>query len=98
MLNFCHIYRLEGSTAECKKLQAKVNFVEGELKLSKDELAGQKSQADIDIQTRAQHAELLRKVEQINVLTDSNRMLRQEKDTMQPKIDTLGRQVRIRIH
>lgn len=85
--------RLEGAVAESKRLQAKIVFVEGELKLAQDELAGQKSQADIDVQTKAQHAELLRKVEQINVLTDSNRMLRQEKDSLQPKIDSLDKQV-----
>lgn len=85
--------RLEVSTAECKRLQAKASFTEGELSLARDELAGERSQATIDIQTKAQHAELLRKVEQINVLSDSNRMLRQEKDSLQPKIDQLEKQV-----
>lgn len=92
------VHRLEVATAECKRLEAKVTFTEGELTLARDELAGQKSQASIDIQTKAQHAELLRKVEQINVLTDSNRMLRQEKDSLQPKIDQLEQQVRSITH
>jgi len=85
--------RLESSTAECKRLESKITFVESELKRARDELAGERSQASIDVQTKAQHAELLRKVEQINVLTDSNRMLRQEKDSMQPEINQLQLQV-----
>lgn len=84
---------MESSTAECKRLESKITFVESELKRARDELAGERSQASIDVQTKAQHAELLRKVEQINVLTDSNRMLRQEKDSMQPEINQLQLQV-----
>ncbi|XP_067928913.1 nucleoprotein TPR-like [Watersipora subatra] len=85
--------KLDVALAESKRLQAKVTFTEGELNLARGELAGERSQASIDMQTKAQHAELLRKIEQINVLTESNRMLRQEKDSLQPKIDRLEKEV-----
>lgn len=87
------LHRLESATAESMRLQSKTKFLETELERLRNELAGERPQAEIDIQTKAQHAELLRKIEHINVLTDSNRLLRQEKDSMQPRIDDLEQQL-----
>lgn len=66
-----------------------MSFTERELEHARNELAGERTQASIDVQTKAQHAELLRKLEQINILNDSNRLLRQERDSLQPRIDSL---------
>lgn len=76
----------------------KVKFVEAELESARNAAAGERTQAEVDLQTKAQHAELLRKVEQINVLTDSNRLLRQEKDSMQPRISELTDEVYAHLH
>lgn len=86
-------FRWQLSDAECKRLGAKVKFVNSELESARSAAAGERTQAEIDVQTKAEHAELLRKVEQINVLTDSNRLLRQEKDSMQPRISELTDEV-----
>jgi len=85
--------RLEASEAECKRQEARLTLLQSEIERLQGEMAGDRNQDSIDLQTKAQHAELLRKVEQINLLTDSNRMLRQEKDAMQPTIDELRKQV-----
>lgn len=68
--------------------------MEGEVDAARKMAAGERTQAEIDVQTRSQHSDLLSKVEQINVLTDSNRLLRQERDGMQPRISELEQEVR----
>ena len=44
-------------------------------------------------QTTARHQELLKKVETLNALTDSNRMLREEKDRLDQQVQQLEAKV-----
>jgi len=45
------------------------------------------------MQTAVQHAELMKKVETLNLLQDSNRMLREERDRAIEKITELEKKV-----
>ena len=43
-------------------------------------LNSEREKSEIDVVTTSKHAELLRKVETLNAITDSNRILREERE------------------
>lgn len=50
---------------------------------------------DINIVTAAKHSELLRKIETLNAITDSNRILREERDLLSIKINDLTEKINL---
>jgi len=47
----------------------------------------------VNLQTAAQHAELMRKVETLNLLQDSNRLLRDERDRLSARLQDIEAKV-----
>lgn len=50
-------------------------------------LNSEREKSEIDVVTTSKHAELLRKVETLNAITDSNRILREERDSLNAKVN-----------
>lgn len=60
------------------------------MKETESSLKSEREKSEIDIVTTSKHAELLRKVETMNAITDSNRILREERDSLTAKVAELS--------
>ncbi|XP_012263360.2 nucleoprotein TPR isoform X2 [Athalia rosae] len=75
--------------AENLRLKSQAEVLEKRLKEAEALLSSQREESEIDIVTTSKHSELLRKVETLNAITDSNRILREERDTLLVKVNEL---------
>nr|XP_012149443.1 PREDICTED: nucleoprotein TPR [Megachile rotundata] len=75
--------------AENLRLKSQVEVVEKRLKETEAVLNSEREKSEIDVVTTSKHAELLRKVETLNAITDSNRILREERDSLSVKVSEL---------
>lgn len=72
--------------SELQVLQRKHDTMEAVLK-------DEKTKAESEIVTAYKHGEILRKLETLNAVTDSNRVLREERDTLTCKVKDLAEQL-----
>ena len=52
----------------------------------------------INVQTAAQHAELMRQVETLNLLQDSNHLLRDERNRLSERLQDVEAKVLLQLH
>ncbi|XP_052775789.1 nucleoprotein TPR-like isoform X2 [Mya arenaria] len=71
---------------ECSRLRQRCEALERQLDSANKQLGEEREQAQAGMQTAAQHAELLHRVESYNLLHDSNKMLREERDRIQTQL------------
>ncbi|KAJ8683664.1 hypothetical protein QAD02_019456 [Eretmocerus hayati] len=74
---------------ENARLKSQAESAEKRMKEMREQLDRERENSDIDVLTAAKHSELLRRVETLNAITDSNRVLREERDTLNNKIKEL---------
>ncbi|XP_033299172.1 nucleoprotein TPR [Bombus bifarius] len=79
--------------AENLRLKSQVEVMEKRLKETEAALNSEREKSEIDVVTTSKHAELLRKVETLNAITDSNRILREERDSLSAKVSELTAKV-----
>lgn len=79
--------------AENLRLKSQAEMVEKRLKETEATLNAEREKAEIDVMATSKHAELLRKVETLNAITDSNRILREERDQLSAKVNELTAKV-----
>lgn len=79
--------------AENLRLKSQTEMVEKRLKETETLLNSEREKSEIDVMTTSKHAELLRKVETLNAITDSNRILREERDNLSVKVNELTAKV-----
>ncbi|CAD1469044.1 unnamed protein product, partial [Heterotrigona itama] len=79
--------------AENLRLKSQVEVIEKRLKETEAILNSEREKSEIHIVTTSKHAELLRKVETLNAITDSNRILREERDNLSAKVSELTAKV-----
>ena len=79
--------------AETMTLKSQAEVAERRLKETEALLNSEREKLEIDVVTASKHAELLRKVETLNAITDSNRILREERDILSAKVAELTVQV-----
>ncbi|KOC65673.1 Nucleoprotein TPR [Habropoda laboriosa] len=79
--------------AENLRLKSQVEVIEKRLKETEAALYSEREKSEIDVVTTSKHAELLRKVETLNAITDSNRILREERDSLSTKVSELTAKV-----
>ncbi|CAG7834925.1 unnamed protein product [Allacma fusca] len=72
-----------------QRLESQVSYLERQLEESQRQLKEIQDKSHVSVITSAKQAELLRKVETLSALTDSNRMLREEKDAAMKEIEEL---------
>ena len=74
--------RLEAVDAERARLQQQSDALTSQLETSRASLQQERERSAVSVATAAEHADLLRKVERLNILQESNRMLREEKSAL----------------
>ncbi|XP_072763769.1 nucleoprotein TPR isoform X2 [Anoplolepis gracilipes] len=79
--------------AENLRLKSQSEIAEKRLKETEMLLNSEREKSEIDVMTTSKHAELLRKVETLNAITDSNRILREERDHLSAKVNELSAKV-----
>jgi len=81
--------------AETKRLRHQTVHLKQELEAALEGLAREREASDISVQTTAQHADLMRRIETLNLLQDSNKLLREDRDravaTLKDTQERLGR-------
>ncbi|XP_077490306.1 nuclear basket protein megator isoform X2 [Amblyomma americanum] len=74
--------RAEAAEAECARLTVQLEHQSSRLRQAEQELRAEHDRALARATSDAQHAELLRKVEMVQLLTESNRALRDERSEL----------------
>jgi nucleoprotein TPR len=75
--------------AEYERLKSQYELLSKQLTETKAVVEAERQKSEVSMVTAAKHAEVLRKVETLNAITDSNRALRQERDSLRSQIDEL---------
>lgn len=83
------ITRFEVLQAENTRLKSQFEVLEKHLQDAKESLAAERENNEVSVVTAAKHAEVLRKVETLNAITDSNRILRDERDSLKMQVTEL---------
>ncbi|XP_048832037.1 translocated promoter region b, nuclear basket protein isoform X4 [Brienomyrus brachyistius] len=74
--------RFEVSQVDSLRHRQRVEHLERELKEVQDSLHAERAKVQVTLKTLAQHDELMKKTETMNVLVDTNKMLREEKEKL----------------
>ncbi|XP_075979223.1 nuclear basket protein megator isoform X2 [Anticarsia gemmatalis] len=76
--------------AETMRLKSQLEIVEKQLDDTKLSLAAEREKSEVSMVTVNKQSDILRKVETLNALTDSNRILREERDTLTARVEELA--------
>ncbi|XP_033645246.1 nucleoprotein TPR-like [Asterias rubens] len=85
--------RSELAQSENLRLKQKCEHLERQYEEAHRNLTGERERTQVMVQTTAKHQELLKKVETLNALMDSNRMLREEKGRLDQQVHQLEAKV-----
>lgn len=75
--------------AETMRLKSQLEISEKQLDDAKLTLAAERERSEVSMVTVNKQSDILRKVETLNALTDSNRILREERDSLSARVDEL---------
>uniref|UniRef100_A0A182NZD0 Nucleoprotein TPR n=1 Tax=Anopheles epiroticus TaxID=199890 RepID=A0A182NZD0_9DIPT len=87
------VARFDVLRSENVRIQSEFMLLQKQLDETEAELKQMRENSDIDTVTVAKHQELLRTVETYNAITDSNRVLREERDTLNQKVRELTQHI-----
>jgi len=83
----------EMATTESMRFQQRCEFLEKKLQEYQKDIKDEKTQEEIDAETAAKHAEVMEKVEKLNELTQANKVLTDEKQSLEQKLKALDSKV-----
>ncbi|XP_063057948.1 translocated promoter region b, nuclear basket protein isoform X2 [Engraulis encrasicolus] len=86
--------RYEIAQAESLRQKLRVQQLEHELKELQDNLSAEREKMQVTKRTLAQHDDLMKKTETMNVLVESNKLLREEKERLQRELEQAHVKVR----
>ncbi|XP_067679171.1 nucleoprotein TPR-like isoform X3 [Haliotis asinina] len=86
--------KLEVAQAETTRVNQRFAHLERQLDYANKTLTEERTRSQVSVQTAVQHADLMRKVENMNVLTDSNKLLREERDKLQQQVTSLEAKIK----
>lgn len=75
--------------AETMRLKSQLEITEKQLDDAKLGLAAERERSEVSMVTVNRQSDILRKVETLNALTDSNRILREERDSLAARVEEL---------
>ena len=81
--------KCELSQSESIRFQQRCEYLEGQIEELQKNIAEQRTQSEVDTQTAAQHAEIMEKVEKLNELTEANKILANEKSSVEETVREL---------
>lgn len=87
------VSKYEVLRTENLRLKTQQEYLEKQVEEAKKSLSVEQERMETSSVTAARHSELLRKLETLNAITDSNRILRAERDGLQVKVSGLLEQV-----
>ena len=70
----------ESANAEVNRLHLRTKSLEAQIVDLQAKLAEERRKSEIRLETSSQHANLMKQIEQVNLLSESNRLLRQERE------------------
>lgn len=76
--------------AETMRLKSQLEITEKQLDDTKLSLAAEREKSEVSMVTVNKQSDVLRKVETLNALTDSNRILREERDSLSARVEELA--------
>lgn len=76
--------------SENVRVQSELMMFQKKLEEAQAELTTEREKSETGVVTAAKHEEILRKLETFNAITDSNRVLREERDNLNKKIKELS--------
>lgn len=79
--------------SETIRLQSEQSVIQKRCDEALSTLVEERSKSEVGVVTAAKHDELLRRVETLNAITDSNRSLREERDNLSVKVKELSERV-----
>ncbi|XP_062858102.1 translocated promoter region b, nuclear basket protein isoform X2 [Trichomycterus rosablanca] len=86
--------RFEVALSESLRHRLRVEHLERELKDVQDSLSAERERMQVTAKTLAQHDELMKKTETMNVLMETNKMLREEKERLEQELQQSQAKVR----
>ncbi|GAB1608232.1 nucleoprotein TPR-like [Argonauta hians] len=88
------VARVEVADAETMRMKQRFESLQKQYEEACKNLSEEREHSQVSVHTAAQHADLMRKVENLNVFTESNAMLRQEKDRLEQQVKELTSKVK----
>ncbi|XP_078263731.1 translocated promoter region b, nuclear basket protein isoform X1 [Rhinoraja longicauda] len=86
--------KFEVAQVEALRYRQRVENLERELKEVQDSLNSEREKVQVTAKTLAQHDELMRKTETMNVLIETNKMLRDEKERLEQELQQSRAKIR----
>ncbi|VDQ03924.1 unnamed protein product [Trichobilharzia regenti] len=82
ILNAAH----EAASAEVSRLLLRVSSLESQKEQLQTQLSNERKAAELALETSRKHSEVMERVEQLNLVTESNRLLRHEREILRSKL------------
>ncbi|XP_040841313.1 nucleoprotein TPR isoform X5 [Ochotona curzoniae] len=86
--------RFEVAQVESLRYRQRVELLERELQELQDSLNAEREKVQVTAKTMAQHEELMKKTETMNVVMETNKMLREEKERLEQELQQMQAKVR----
>ncbi|XP_051854727.1 nucleoprotein TPR isoform X2 [Antechinus flavipes] len=86
--------RFEVAQVESLRYRQRVELLERELQELQDSLNAEREKVQVTAKTMAQHEELMKKTETMNVVIETNKMLREEKERLEQELQQMQAKVR----
>lgn len=78
--------KCELSQSESIRYQQRCEYLEGQIQDLQKNISEQRTQSEVDSQTAAQHAKVMEKVQKLNELTETNKILTSEKESAEETV------------
>lgn len=86
--------KFEVAQVESLRYRQRVELLERELQELQDSLNAEREKVQVTAKTMAQHEELMKKTETMNVVMETNKMLREEKERLEQNLQQMQAKVR----
>ncbi|XP_075689568.1 nucleoprotein TPR isoform X2 [Rhinoderma darwinii] len=86
--------RFEVAQVECLRYRQRIEYMEREINELQDSLNAEREKVQVTAKTMAQHDDLMRKTETMNVLIETSRLLREEKEKLEHDLQQLQAKIR----
>ncbi|KAF5401759.1 Nucleoprotein TPR, partial [Paragonimus heterotremus] len=84
----------DAASAEISRLLLRISNLENQKDHLQNELESERRASELAAETSLRHSELMERVEQLNLVTESNRLLRHERETLQANLSAIEKQLR----
>ncbi|KAK6179173.1 hypothetical protein SNE40_011593 [Patella caerulea] len=86
--------KMEVSEVECNRLRHRSEHLKKQLEDANNILTKEREDSQVALTTASEHADIMQKIQNVNILSDSNKILREERDRLQQDYLTLEAKVK----